>query len=125
MKPKLTATTGTPAEAAKMPAPAFPAKVTVIRDGKARFLVDSKAFDEALAQLGKPFPAEFAALAADRKGDVFLLQGKKAEARAEFEKAFKAFDAGTEYRRLVEVKLNALGANPQVVLAGTVTEAKK
>jgi predicted negative regulator of RcsB-dependent stress response len=91
----------------------------------ASVLVDGKAFDEALAQLGKPFPAEFAALAADRKGDIFMLQGKKTEARAEFEKAYRTFDANTEYRRLVEVKLNALGVSPQPAVAGAAGDAPK
>ncbi|MFM6992490.1 MAG: YfgM family protein [Rhodoferax sp.] len=91
----------------------------------ASVLVDSKAFDEALTQLGKSFPAEFAALAADRKGDVFLLQGKKAEAKTEFEKAYKAFDTNTEYRRLVEVKLNALGVSPQPAAAAVAGDTPK
>ncbi len=88
-------------------------------------LVDAKAFDEALAQLAKPLPLEFAALAADRRGDIYMLQGKKAEARTEFEKAYKAFDPSTEYRRLVEVKLNALGVNPQASTTVAAGEATK
>ena len=75
--------------------------------------MESKAFDEALKQLGGSFPASFEALVADRKGDIFLLQGKKAEAISEYEKAFKNFEDRTEYRRLVEVKLNSLGVDPQ------------
>ena len=74
-------------------------------------LVESAAYDDALRELSGPFPGEFAALVADRKGDVFMLQGKKPEARAEFDKAFKTIDERTEYRRLVEVKLNALGGS--------------
>lgn len=91
----------------------------------ASVLVEGKAFDEALAQLAKPFPADFSALVADRKGDIFMLQGKKAEAKAEFEKAFKGFDSTTEYRRLVEVKLNALGVNPQPSVAVIAGDAPK
>ncbi len=49
---------------------------------------------------------------ADRKGDVFVLQGKRAEAKSEYEKAYKAFEDRAEYRRLVEVKLNAMGVDP-------------
>ena len=41
-----------------------------------------------------------------------MAQGKKVEAKAEYEKAWKAFDDRTEYRRLVEIKLNALGVDP-------------
>lgn len=82
----------------------------------AGLLMDSKAFDEALQQLSGSFPASFEALVADRKGDILLLQGKKKDAIAEYEKAFKNFDQRTEYRRLVEVKLNSLGVDP---LAGS------
>jgi len=76
-------------------------------------LLESKAHDEALRQLSAPFPAEFAALAADRRGDIYQAQGKKAEAVAEYLKAYKGLDAGSEYRRLVDVKLAALGTSVQ------------
>jgi predicted negative regulator of RcsB-dependent stress response len=76
-------------------------------------LTESKAYDDALKQLSGSFPANFDALVADRKGDIFLLQNKRKEAIAEFEKAFKSFEERTEYRRLVEVKLNSLGVDPQ------------
>lgn len=75
----------------------------------AGILVQAKAYDEALKQLSGPFPKEFEALAADRRGDVYKLQGKKAQAQAEYTKAYKGLDEGAEYRRLVEVKLTALG----------------
>ena len=77
--------------------------------------MESKLFDEALKLLNMSYPASFEALVADRKGDVFMLQGEKAKALAEYDKAYRLFDARTEYRRLVEVKLNALGvdAGPQ------------
>lgn len=76
-------------------------------------LMESKAFDDALKQLSGNFPADFEALVADRKGDIHVLQGKKAEALVEYAKSFKRFDEGTQYRRLVEVKMNALGVDPQ------------
>ena len=87
--------------------------------------VESKAYDDALKQLGGVFPSEFAALVSDRKGDIYLLQGKKSEAKAEFEKAFKAFDALADYRQLVEFKLNSLGVNPKPEVAVAATEGKK
>ena len=73
-----------------------------------------KAYDEALKTLSASFPAQFVPLAADRRGDVLLLQGKRAEAAVEFGKAYQglAADAG-EYRRLVGIKLNALGIDPE------------
>jgi len=79
----------------------------------AGILADTKAYDEALKQLAGTFPKEFEGLAADRRGDVYNLQGKKAEAKAEYTKAFKALDERSDYRRLVEVKLSALGVDPQ------------
>jgi predicted negative regulator of RcsB-dependent stress response len=90
----------------------------------ASVLAESKGFDEALKQLSGSFPANFEALVADRKGDILILQGKKVEAQAEYRKAYKSFDEGTEYRRLVEVKLNSLGVDPQSGDA-TATEGKK
>lgn len=73
--------------------------------------LDQKQFDEAAKWLADGMPAEFAALAADRQGDVFLAKGQTAEARAAYQKAHGLMDERTEYRRLVEVKLNALGVD--------------
>ncbi|MEO8021838.1 tetratricopeptide repeat protein [Polaromonas sp.] len=89
----------------------------------AGLLLESKAYDEALQLLSGAFPKDFAALAADRRGDILTAQGKKAEARAEYEKAYKGMDERTEYRRLVEVKLNALGLNPSAALASPAAAA--
>lgn len=89
----------------------------------AGMLAESKSYPEALAQLAADFPAEFLPLVADRKGDIFALQGKTVDARVEYEKAFKAFDERVEYRRLVEIKLSALGAEPRDV-KDDVTQAR-
>ena len=83
----------------------------------AGLLMDTKAFDEALQVLGGEFPAEYAGLVADRRGDVYLAQGKRDQAKTEFEKAYKALDERVDYRRLIEVKLNSLGADPSPPLA--------
>ena len=77
----------------------------------AALLVEGKAYDEALRQLAAGFPAEMEPLAADRRGDVHNLQGRKAEARAEYLKAYKGLDERSELRRLLEVKLTALGVD--------------
>jgi predicted negative regulator of RcsB-dependent stress response len=53
------------------------------------------------------------------------VQGKRAEAVAEYVKAYKAFPDNVEYRRLVEIKLNALGERPQVVAVAAVLEPSK
>ena len=90
-------------------------------------LLETKAYDEALRTLAGTFSKDFASLASDRRGDIFLLQGKKAEAKAEYEKAYKGLDERAEYRRLVEVKLNSLGVDPAAVTAppAAVPEVKK
>ncbi len=79
--------------------------------------IEAKAYDDALKQLSGSFPAEFQALVADRKGDVYLLQGKRAQAREEFSRAYKGLEDRSEYRRLVEVKLNSLGVDPKSAVA--------
>lgn len=76
-------------------------------------LVDAKAYDEAAKVLSGSMPSEFEALASDRRGDIFMLQGKKAEAKAEYLKAYQAIGDRTEYRRLLEAKLNAMGVDPK------------
>jgi predicted negative regulator of RcsB-dependent stress response len=81
----------------------------------AGMLVETKAYDDALKQLSGSFPKEFEALAADRRGDVYNLQGKKNEARAEYTKAWQGLPAEAEYRSLVEVKLTALGVDVQAL----------
>lgn len=77
----------------------------------AGLLINEKAFDAALKLLDVAPPTEFVALFADRKGDVYAIQSKPVEAKAEYQKAYAAFDERSEYRRLVEIKLNALGGH--------------
>ncbi len=78
-------------------------------------LIESKNYDDALKQVSGTYPKEFEPMAADRRGDVLALQGKPAEAKAEYVKAYKGFDDRSAYRRLVEVKLNALGGDPVTI----------
>jgi predicted negative regulator of RcsB-dependent stress response len=75
-------------------------------------LMDAKSMDEALAMVSGDFPAEFAPLVADRKGDILSAQSKRSDAIAQYQKAYRGLDERTDYRRLVEVKLNALGVSP-------------
>ena len=91
----------------------------------ASVLVEQKAYDAAMQALSENFPSEMQAVVADRKGDVLALQGKNAEAAAEYSRANAAFGDSVEYRRLVEVKLNALGVKPAVQVGTSVTEVKK
>jgi predicted negative regulator of RcsB-dependent stress response len=82
----------------------------------ASILFESKEFDAAL-KLTEGLPKEFEALGADRRGDILLAQGKREDAKAAFEAAHKGLDERNEYRRLIEVKLNALGSDVTVKAA--------
>ena len=95
----------------------------VITDGKdagykamaklrlASIQIEAKAFDEAIKTVSGDFPIDFQPLAADRQGDALNLQGKSKEAIEAYRKAYRLFGDGSPYRRLVEVKLSALGAD--------------
>ena len=93
-------------------------------------LLEAKAYEDALKLVSGAFPKEFAALAADRRGDILMAQEKKSEAKTEYKKAYKGLDERAEYRRLVEVKLNALGVDPVAMVSSptppvAALEAKK
>jgi predicted negative regulator of RcsB-dependent stress response len=75
-------------------------------------LLDQKKYDEALKQLDAASAKEFAALVADRRGDVLFAQGKPEDAKAAYTLAWKTMDAKVDYRRLIDAKLTALGAAP-------------
>ena len=81
----------------------------------ASLLVQDKAYDQALQQLASGLPKEFEPLAADRRGDIYNLQGKKDQAKAEYTKAWQGLPADSQYRPLVEVKLTALGVDVQTL----------
>ncbi len=85
---------------------------TIARLRLAALQAEAKQYDEALKTL-EPAKAEgFEALVADRRGDVLLSQGKKAEARTAYESAYASMTEKQTYRRLIEAKLTALGATP-------------
>ena len=56
-------------------------------------------------------PPEFAALTADRRGDVLMAMGRRDDALAAYRSAYQGIDDKTDYRRVVEAKLAALGAS--------------
>ena len=88
----------------------------------AALLIDEKAYDEARKHLTAATPDAFAPLMADRLGDLAMLQAQPAEAVQQYQKAWKGFEPNAEYRRLVAVKLAALGADPEETAA---VETKK
>jgi predicted negative regulator of RcsB-dependent stress response len=75
--------------------------------------LEAKRHDEALKLVSSDVPEAWAALAADRRGDILQAQGKTADAVTAYQQAWKALAKEVDYRRLVEAKLVALGAAPQ------------
>ena len=71
--------------------------------------LDAKQFDEAGKTLDAIKSVDFAALVADRRGDLFTLQAKPELAKAEYQKAYAAMDKTLDYRKLIEAKLASLG----------------
>lgn len=92
---------------------------TVARLRLAALLAEQQQYDPALKQLDGATAPEFAGLVADRRGDILAAQGKKDEAKAAYQLAYKTLADTVEYRRLVEAKLTALGAAPAASAAGT------
>jgi predicted negative regulator of RcsB-dependent stress response len=84
--------------------------------------METKALESALKVLEDVKSPAFKALVDDRKGDIWMLEGKKTEAKAAYLQAFSALEERSEYRRLIRVKLNALGIEPE---ASTADGAKK
>ncbi|PTT74897.1 hypothetical protein DBR42_30060 [Pelomonas sp. HMWF004] len=78
-----------------------------------------KSYDEVAKTLDAIKSPEFAALVADRRGDLFLQEGKRDAAKAEYQKALAAMDKTLDYRRIVEAKLATLGVPTAVEAAGT------
>jgi predicted negative regulator of RcsB-dependent stress response len=80
-------------------------------------LIDEKAYDEALKQLGEPSNAGFVPRFSDLKGDIYSAQGKRTEAKAAYRTALDhdkkagANDAklAPEFREFVQQKLDNLG----------------
>ena len=87
----------------------------------ANILIEKKSYDSALQYLSGKFTLEFDAIAADRKGDIFSRQNKKQEAVSEYTRAYASFSDGADYRRLLEVKLNAFGVPPKILADLTTT----
>jgi predicted negative regulator of RcsB-dependent stress response len=90
----------------------------------AGLLAEAKAYDEALKQLSGAMPKDFEPLAADRRGDIYNLQGKRDQARAEYTKAWQGLSPGVDYRVLVEVKLTSLGVDVQTLKPAAAESAK-
>ncbi|MEO0317857.1 MAG: hypothetical protein RL404_1534 [Pseudomonadota bacterium] len=78
----------------------------------AGILLDEKAYDEGLKVLSVDMPEAFAALAADRKGDLLFAMDKIDDARSAYQAALDKTDAKNPARQLIQLKLDALGGAP-------------
>jgi predicted negative regulator of RcsB-dependent stress response len=76
---------------------------------QAGLLLESRNFEAGMKLLDGSFPADFAGLVADKKGDALLGQNKPEQAIAWYREAYKQLPEREQYRRLVEVKLASLG----------------
>ena len=74
----------------------------------ASVLLDEKKYAEALILLGAKSSESFSALYSDLKGDVLSAQGKSDEARTAYQLAISKMDSKSEYRGLIQIKLDAL-----------------
>ena len=95
---------------------------TIARMRLAALQAEAKQYDEALKTLDGATAVGFEPLVADRRGDILLAQGKAADALAAFKTAWAGLSESTDYRRVVEAKLTAMGASPKPLI-GVVAEA--
>ena len=73
-------------------------------------LLDDKAYDEAMKQLEGEHPPSFAAAYAEARGDLYAVQGKRAEARTAYQEALAATPPEERNtRELLQFKLDDLG----------------
>lgn len=75
----------------------------------AGLMIEQKQYDEAIKQLSTGMEPSYTALAADRMGDVYALQGKRQEAIDAYTKAFKALNSEQPYRQMIAAKLGSYG----------------
>ena len=73
--------------------------------------LDEKKYDEALKLLELPHGAGMETLYADLRGDVMAAQGKTVEARAAYKVAIDKALPNSNYRSVVQIKLDALGGS--------------
>lgn len=71
-------------------------------------LLDENNTAAALTLLDAPHDEAFADLYSDRKGDALVMQNKREEARAAYKIALGKLPADSGYRKVVEIKLNAI-----------------
>ena len=91
----------------------------------ANIYFDAKDYAKAMTLLDGVADEAFAALVADRKGDILAIQDKRVEAKAAYLVAYQKLEERAQYRRVIQVKLNALGVDPEALAASKVAEGLK
>ena len=91
----------------------------------ANIYFDAKDYAKAMTLLDGVADEAFAALVADRKGDILAIQDKRVEAKAAYLVAYQKLEERAQYRRVIQVKLNALGVDPEALAAPKVAEGLK
>ncbi len=76
----------------------------------AALLLDEKKYEEALRLLEQKHAEAMTTLVFDLKGDVHLAQGHAAEARAAYKLALEKSAPSSNYRNVIQLKLDALGS---------------
>lgn len=80
----------------------------------AGILLDEKAYDEALSVLSGSVPEQFTSLIEDRKGDIYLAQGKLDEAKAAYKTAYEKAASDDPGKKLIKLKLEEVGISDTV-----------
>ena len=75
----------------------------------AGMLLDEKNYTQAMQLLDAKRNPSYDAFYLDLKGDVLVAQGKFAEARSAYQEAMSKADKKSNYRDLIQIKLDALG----------------
>lgn len=78
--------------------------------------MDAKRASEAESAMAAIQSPAFAALVADRRGDLAVLAKDLAKAREHYATAYREMEAELPYRRLVEAKLMSVGGDPSAVV---------
>jgi predicted negative regulator of RcsB-dependent stress response len=91
--------------------------VSVARIRLAAVHLDEKNYAEALKVLDQVTEEGFLSLAADLRGDVFAVQGKRDEARAAYQLAVEKADARSPQKAISQVKLDAFGGTDKLAEA--------
>ena len=83
----------------------------------AELMLNDKQYDDALKMLDAKHGDAFSGLYADLRGDAHSAAGRTAEARTAYTEALAKFDAKSQYRNYVQVKLDSLGAAAPIAAA--------